>query len=149
MSHLVTIPAQFNDLQCLAEAAKALGLQFNWFNTDMQWYGRFMNDYAGADAAYQQGIPVEDYGKAQHTITVPGSDYNIGVLLDKAGHYRVYWDSWGRHGAKINQAIGAKAEKLKQAYSLHRTIQFAKSKHWNYEVETLPNGNQVVNIQTC
>ena len=35
-----------------------------------------------------------------------------------------------------------------QAYAQATTIRYAKSKGWSYEVQTLPNGNQVVNLQT-
>ena len=148
MSHIVTIPAQFNDLATLKAAAESLGLTFNIGQTKMFWYGKFMNDYHGKDAAFNQGIPVEDYGKAQHTITVPDSEYNIGVIKDLKGDYRVYWDSYGRNGKRICEKIGRQAEKLKVAYATQKAISFAKSKGWDYTVNTLPNGNQTVDIQT-
>lgn len=148
MSHLVTIPAQFNDLLTLKAAVEALGLKFNTGEKKMRWYGTFMNDYSGADAAYRQGIPVEDYGKAIHTFDVEGSEYNVGIIQDKDGNYRVYWDSWGRNGKKICDAIGTHAEKLKHEYGKQTAIKYAKSKGYDYSIQTLPNGTTTIKVQT-
>ena len=76
-----------------------------------------------------------------------GTHYTAAVTLDKEGNYCVGWDDYGS-GHALTQVLGPGARKLKQAYAQATTIRYAKSKGWSYEVQTLPNGNQVVNLQT-
>ena len=138
MSHLVTIPAQFIDLATLQHAAESLGCTFNVGNTKVEYY------YTGTAQESVQEL----YKSAQHTITVPGTCYNVGVKRNDKGHYQVFWDPAMTPGMKITALLGKGAEKLKVAYATQHAIGFAKSKGWNYTLNTLPNGNTTVEIQT-
>ena len=135
MSHIVTIPCKFTDLDTLVEAVQALGATLNMFERRATYYGT------------DHGTQRRDENKCEHTISVPGTHYTAAVTLDKEGNYCVGWDDYGS-GHALTQVLGPGARKLKQAYAQATTIRYAKSKGWSYDVQTLPNGNQVVNLQT-
>ena len=135
MSHIVTIPCKFTDLDTLVEAVQALGATLNLFERRATYYGT------------DHGTQRRDENKCEHTISVPGTHYTAAVTLDKEGNYCVGWDDYGS-GHALTQVLGPGARKLKQAYAQATTIRYAKAKGWSYEVQTHPNGNQVVNLQT-
>jgi hypothetical protein len=100
-------------LESLKEACKKLKLKFNQGAKTYRWYGRFMNDYDGADAAHKLGIDPKDYGKCSHSISVPGSDYDIGLIKNpKTGNYRLIYDFFGHNGKTIEKVVGHSCELL-------------------------------------
>lgn len=120
MSHLVTVAVEVRDLTALKKACDRLGFQFVEGATRFEWFGRWMNDYDGADAAHRHGIKPEDYGRCAHKIVVPGASYvyEIGVMPRADGRYLLALDSYD---PGLNQAVGgAGAPKLVQAYAVEK-----------------------------
>lgn len=75
MSHVSTIETVIQDLDALEQACKALGtVELVRGQTTWKWFGQFVNDYHGADAAYKHGIEPKDYGKCLHAIRVKGNE---------------------------------------------------------------------------
>ena len=114
MSHVTASETEIpeSQLDTLIEACKEFGLEFVKGQTTYKWYGRFMNDYNGADAALNNGIKPEDYGKCVHAIKLPGCQYEIGVYKHpQTGNLRLIYDFFG-DGKKIQALIGKQAEKL-------------------------------------
>ena len=80
MSHVSSVRIEIRSLEALRLACRRLGLQLNEGQKTHKWYGRWVGDYHGADAAFHHGIKPEDYGKCEHAISIPGDDeaYEIG-----------------------------------------------------------------------
>ncbi len=122
MSHVASVELEIDDLGSLKEAAKALGLEFVDGQTTYKWYGRFMNDYSGADAAHLKGIDPKEYGKCLHAMRIPGNDrsYEVGVIKSPTGKgYTLVWDFW-QGGFGLQKAIGKDGGLLKQNYAVMR-----------------------------
>lgn len=141
MSHVNGIVLQVLDLDCLWEAGRECGCVPKIGQRTHQWYGSWMNDYAGPDAAYRNTeITPDRYGKCDHAIGVPGSHYEIGVYKNTKGPgYTLAFDSYGT-GQVIVQKLGKGLEKLKQAYAVAVAVKAAKAKGWSVTRTALPNG---------
>jgi hypothetical protein len=146
MSHVVSIKTEFKDLAAVKAACDELGLVFKEGQKTIRWYGRWMNDYDAADAAYKLGIKPEQYGTCDHAIELPGCRYDIGLLRNpQTGGYRLYFDFFGP-GRQIQEKLGANGEKLLQYYAAHKTIATAKAKGWLAKRTIQPNGNITVQL---
>jgi len=141
MSHVISVNVVIADLAALERACKELGLQFLKNQKTHRWYGRWVNDYNRADAAYiQSGIKPEDYGKCEHAIGVPGSGYDIGVYKNPKGTgYVLAFDNYGT-GKFIVNRLGSGLEKLKQSYAVCRAELAAKAKGLLTQRQTLKGG---------
>lgn len=119
MSHISTVDIEINDLQALRESCKLLGLELVEGQKTYRWYGRFMNDYHGDDAAYKHGIDPKNYGKCEHAIRIPGNKkaYEIGVARKADGRLTLVWDFFcGGYG--MEEKVGKNASLLRREYSL-------------------------------
>lgn len=120
MSHVASIDIEIKDLAALKAACAEVGLQFKEGQTTYKWYGRWMNDYSGADAAFKADVSPKDYGKCAHAIGVPGNSqaYEIGVVQAKDGKYKLVWDFW-QGGFGLEKLAGPKCSHLVQSYVGH------------------------------
>lgn len=149
MSHVSYIETNITDLDALGKAAEACGLELILGQTTMKWFGRWVNDYHGADAAYQHGIDPADYGKCDHAIRVPNDKqaYEIGVLKQPDGTYRLYYDHYGQ-GAKLMARIGRHGEKLNQQYVKAKAVDMLAKKGFKLvEEEGLAGGAIKLKLQ--
>lgn len=113
MSHISKIELTIKDLTALKKACKTLGIEFKENQKTYQWYGKFMYD-----TPLPEGLKVEDLGKCDHAIRVPGSKYEIGVIKQKEG-FRLIFDYYGRSGGIIEDTCGGRnLGKIKQQYTL-------------------------------
>jgi len=149
MSHLASIDIRIDSLPALKNACAELGLTFVENQRTHEWFGQFMDDYHGTDAAYRNGIDPKTYGTCLHAIRVPGCKYEIGVVNHPSGQgLTLVYDFWGP-GQRIVEAVGKGCEKLKQFYGLHRGILEAKAKGWITQRKTCANGSiklQILNV---
>lgn len=117
MSHISKIELEVNDLGTLAQACSRLGLELIKGQKTFKWYGR------------------ED-GKCDHTIKVPGVNYEIGVI--KAGNgFELQCDYFD---AGIGKAIGQNGGLLRQAYAVERTKTEARRKGYTVIEKATPQG---------
>lgn len=119
MSHVSSMKLAINDLDALDKACKALGLELVRDQKTFRWFGRWMNDFDAADAAYRNGIDVKDYGKCEHAIRIPGNSnaYEVGIMRNKEGQLVPVWDFFcGGYG--LEEKIGKNGSKLKHEYNL-------------------------------
>lgn len=135
MSHVTAIDLEIKDIHALKLACDELGLKFKEWQKTYRWYGRWVNDYRSQDAAFNHGIKPEEYGKGEHAIEVPGSQYDIGIHK-KNDAYIMAFDFWGT-GKAIQQKLGNGGEKLKQLYGVHAAINAAKRKGWTVQRKTV------------
>ena len=142
MSHVVSIKTEFKDLAAVRAACAELGLTFKEGQKTIRWFGRWVNDYGAADAAYKLGIKPKQYGTCDHAIEVPGSDYDVGLLHNpETGGYKLYFDFWSSNGRAIQAAIGANGQKLLQYYAAHKATMEAKRKGWIVQRTMADNGS--------
>lgn len=129
MSHVSHIDLEINDLDALEKAAKSCGLELVRGQTTIRWYGSWQRDYHGDDAAYKHGISPAQYGACQHALRIPNNDkaYEVGVLDNGNGTFKIYFDHWGP-GKAIVDCIGRNGEKLKQQYVKEVTIKTLRKK---------------------
>lgn len=143
MSHVVTIAVKVKDLDALDAACKRLGLALNRGQTTYRWFGKFVGDYKGQDAANMHGIDPADYGKCDHAISVPGNTdaYEIGLVRQGDG-YRLVFDFWGKHGRTISQPVGGNSlGLLMQAYAAEKAKLEARRAGMSVTEHLLPNGS--------
>lgn len=146
MSHVVNIQLEIKDLDALEAACKALGLTYDRTATKWRWYGKWMNDYSGKDAAYKHGIEPSRYGKADAgVITVPGAHYDIGVYKTQNGYALIY-DNW-QSGGGIEKALGAGTPDLNKQYGAQVALKRLKKMGWRATAkETRVNGRLDVKV---
>lgn len=128
MSHVVAIKLEIKDLKALAEAAKALGAELIEGKKTFRWYGKWMNDYSDANAAYKNGINPADYGKCDHIISHPDCSYDIGLVKQPDGAFLVVADEW--HAGGLANVFGNGMSKLKQRYAFSVAARTMRAKGW-------------------
>lgn len=118
MSHVATVKVEVKDLDALRAACAAAGLEWREGQKTFKWFGTWVNDYDGENAAFRSGIAPADYGKCDHAIGVPGNEraYEIGVVARPDGTYALAWDFY--HGGQgLETVAGPGCSRLVQAYA--------------------------------
>lgn len=129
MSHVVAGSVVVNDLELLKKVIEKHFPKLKWMEGQKtySWFGSWQADYSKDDAAYKNGIDVEDYGKCSSAIRMDGVTYEIGVCKRKDGQgYSLVWDFWA-DGKTISDYIGKGAEKLMTEYSREYVNQYANN----------------------
>lgn len=125
MSHVTKMKLEVNDLDSLAAACERIGCELVRNQTTWKWYGRWVNDYGAEDAAYKNGISVEDYGKCLHAIRVKGNPraYEIGVVASPSGKgFALVFDFYGSAGRAIQDRVGKDGKNLERWYAAERGV---------------------------
>ena len=114
MSHVTQVDGlEVNDLDCLEEAAKELGMELVRGQKTYKWFGRHVGDYP-----MPAGFTSADMGKCDHALRVKdnNSAYEVGVVKNKNGKgFSLLFDFWAG-GYGLQDKIGQGAEKLKDQY---------------------------------
>ena len=87
-----------------------------------RWFNRYMGDYP-----LPPGMKVEDLGKCDHAIRVPGCSYEVGIISipEKPGTYKMYYDFWSSGG--LDKVIGQNGGPLKSEYT-HQVMKYLQTK---------------------
>ena len=120
MSHVSIIDVEITDLEALKNACTRMGFIFTEGKRTYKWYGQFLEGYP-----LPEGFSKEDLGTCDHAVTVPGANYEIGVVK-REKKYILLWDFWSNGGLKPK--IGDKGGLLIQAYGVEKTKLEAKRK---------------------
>jgi hypothetical protein len=129
MSHIAKIELEILDPAVLKLACERLGLQFMENQTTYSWYGTSVGD-----TPLPEGISIQDLGKCDHAIRVPGAQYEIGIVK-RDRKYILLWDFW--HQGGLEQNLGKNAGRLKQAYTIEQVRKEARLKgHRIWEQKT-------------
>jgi hypothetical protein len=118
MSHVAVVDVVVKDLDALAKACQKLGLELRIGQKTFNWYGKWVGDYNGNNAAFNHGIKPEDYGKCDHAISIPGKPdaYEIGLVDDGAGGFKLVYDFWNG-GYGIEKLAGKDCSKVVESYT--------------------------------
>jgi hypothetical protein len=141
MSHVATVEIEIKDLDALAKACEACGLEFVRDQTTFKWFGSWVKDYHAEDAAYKNGFKPEDYGKCLHAIRVPGKAdaYEIGVARRQDGKLGLLFDFWAG-GKGLIDKCGQNAGKLTQEYAAQVAMKKAKLQGFSVQRKQLQDG---------
>ena len=120
MSHISKIELVIHSLEDLKDACRQLGFEFIKNQKTFKWYGRWVGD-----TPLPEGINIEDLGKCDHAIRVPGCNYEVGVVK-RGDHYTLLWDYYSAGG--LEPKIGPNAGKIKQEYTVARVKKKARIK---------------------
>lgn len=142
LSHVAAVLAEIDSIPALEAACNELGLTFVHGQKTWKWFGQWVNDYHGQDAAYKHGIDPKEYGKCAHAIKVPGTAYEIGVKQLPNGKYQMIYDFYGP-GRQIVNAIGKGCETLVKHYGLNRAQLVARAKGLITQRKVLTTGKQI------
>jgi len=107
MSHISKIELEVKDIAILGQACTRLGLELLKNKKSFRWYGK--------------------EGSCDHAITVPGANYDIGVVKSN-DLYELNCDYFDRN---IENAIGSQGGLLKQAYAVIKTRVEARRKGYS------------------
>jgi hypothetical protein len=136
MSHISKIELVIQSLEDLKEACRMLGFEFVENQNTCKWYGRWVGD-----TPLLEGVKIEDLGKCDHAIKVPGCEYEVGVVGHQ-GNYTLLWDYY--HVGGLEQKIGPGAGKLKQAYTVARVKKEARRKGYRVVEKKLDQNIRLV-----
>ena len=136
MSHISKIELVIHSLDDLKEACRKLGFEFVEGQKSYRWYGRWVGD-----TPMPEGINVEDLGKCDHAIRIPGCLYEIGVVKQN-DRYILLWDYYSVGG--LSEKIGPNAGRLKQAYTVARVTKEARRKGYRVMEKKTEQGVRMV-----
>ena len=136
MSHISKIELVIQSLADLKEACKQLGFQFMENQKTFKWYGRWVGD-----TPIPEGVKIEDIGKCEHAIKVPGCEYEVGIIR-RSDHYILLWDYYSAGG--LEPKIGPNAGILKQAYTVARVKKKARIKGYRIREKKMDQGVRLV-----
>lgn len=145
------------DLQAIKLACEHLGLVFCEGVTTYKWYGTWVGDYHGDDAAYRK-IDPKKFGQCKHMIHLPWSaqeeadptrrPYEIGLVEMEDGTLAPVFDHYGS-GRRLMSLLGGKTcGKLMQLIDQYKvTLKAAQQKgHYVKSVERLAGGKVQIRI---
>ncbi len=114
MSHITIVSdIAITDLDILEEAANRLGYHMKK-GTSIRYHGGTQNT-------------------AEYIIEVPGTDWNIGVVKQKDGSYKLVGDTYGDRGRKVAEAV----KKIAQLYTAEATASAARKQGYSVMEEYL------------
>lgn len=117
MSHVADVQMEVKDLKALKAAVEAAGCVWLEGQKTHKWYGVFLADSAvGRDTATRRDP--KTFGKCEHAISVPGVNYEIGVVRNPDGKsYDLVYDNWGPGRGLETKFGGQGLPGLKQGYA--------------------------------
>lgn len=139
MSHIVAIDFQCKSLDAVRATCDRLGFTFCEGQTSYKWWGRWEGD-----SPLLARIRLEDLGKCDHAIRVPGSRYEVGIVKMEDGSYDLRWDYI--HGPLCNAMGGPSADKFRQAYQIEVARIEARRKGARFQEFRLPDGTVKLRI---
>jgi len=142
MSHVANVEVEINDLTALKTACGKLGLTFLEGKRTYKWFDRYLADSDVGRQTVEDGFKPEDFGKGEHAIKVPGSEYEVGVVKNPTGNgYRLIYDEYGSQGQAITKRLGGRQlTKLKTEYGVARATRHLQRSGYRVVRRVLANG---------
>lgn len=152
MSHVALVDLEITDLDDLAAAAKAIGLEFVPGQQTYRWYGQHVGDYP-----LPPGFQEDDLGKCEHALRIPQPRameiaakydglraFEIGVCRRRDGKpgWTLIWD-FIANGFGLVEVAGENLGRLKQAYAIQAARRTAIQQGFSVSnIITQPDGSQ-------
>lgn len=147
MSHVVCSQIIIHDLDLLKKALSMFPKLFwNENKKTFNWFGEWANDYRANDAAYKNGIDVDQYGTCDVCIQMEGVFYEIGVVRRKDGQgWSLVWDHYA-DGMNLSEYIGRNGELLTTAYAEEYIREYAERNGFIMDQQEDGDGNLVLTM---
>lgn len=156
MSHVAQQKVKVKSLDDLEAAVKRLGGTLHRGQKTIRWYSSgFVDDsstwkdfFSEQEAARIARLPKQEriaiinaeMSRADHVVSFPGASYDVGVMKDGDGSYRLRWDQWSGGGG-LHKFIGSDGGKLGQMYAVEAAKRAARRKGFMVKEEAQPNGH--------
>lgn len=124
LSHVADVDVKIRDLDALKTACEKRGLQLRLGQKTYKWYGRHVGDYP-----MPEGLTEKDLGKCTHAIHLNKEAYEIGLLAQSDGSYRMLWDFWSG-GYGLQNAVGKDCRDLIGDYTIEAARNAASAQQW-------------------
>ena len=139
MSHVSTIDVDVKDLNAVRRMCEREGWEFRENQKTYGWYGQSVGDYP-----IPEGVSVEDLGKCDHAIHIPGCDYEVGLIHKQGSHYTVIADLWS--GGGLEKHVGEDCGRIKQLYALEKAKIEAKKKGYLCREQAAKDGSIILTV---
>lgn len=131
MSHIAEVNLELKDLNALAKAADALGME-------LVRDARTFNYYGGAKDPCVHKLRLKNAGQGAYEI---GLRYTDGT--QKA--FAPAWDTFGQHGANLVKAVGRECVELKKRYAAE--VSAAQLRKQGYSVAITATKDQGLRVR--
>ncbi len=155
MSHVAQVNAVLKSLDIIEAAAQRLGGKLVRDQHKYRMYASgFVDDSTDWKTMFspEEGARIERLSKeervkiinkamsyADHVITFPGASYDVGVIQQNDGTYRLRWDYYGQGG--LPKYMGDRqAGKFVQAYGIEATKRAAQRKGYGVRESSKSDG---------
>jgi hypothetical protein len=131
-------------LAAFKTAVEHLGGEYLPNETNIRWYGRFLNDWDSTRAAVNR-IDSKRFGTSDAGIArFPGCNYDLGLLKNDDGSYTPYYDTYG-NGHGLTAVLGGEScMKLKDEYAAAVSTRLLARKGFRVNRTTGPKGEIVL-----
>lgn len=156
MSHVAQCKVKVKSLDTLEKAVERLGGKLHRNKSTVRWYGAgFVDDsttwkdfFSPEEAARiaklsrdeRVKIINKEMSRADHVISFPGASYDVGVMQEADGSFRLRWDQWAGGGG-LHKRIGADGGLLGQAYAIEAAKKAARNKGYLVTETRQDNGH--------
>ena len=155
MSHVAQCKVVVKSLDTLEAAVKRLGGTLHRGQTKIRWWGQFVDDsstwkqfFSAEEAARIAKLPQherkriinKEMGRADHVITFPGTTWDLGVMQESDGTFRLRWDTYSGGGG-LNKIIGSSGGLIGQAYAIEAAKKAARRKGYMITEKKEANGS--------
>jgi len=113
MSHIATVSVEIKSIHALGEACKRLGCQLVLNQKTAKFYANQTQDCA-------------------HAIKIPGTSWEVAVIDNGDGTFKLGFDGYGREGKVITKLLGDGLKGLSQEYAAQVVESQLKAKGLRY-----------------
>jgi len=125
MSHIATVKTEIKSINALGEACKRLGCQLMVCQTTARYY-------AGKKQA------------CAHAVKVPGTNWEVAVIDNGDGTFKLGFDGYGKEGKVITKLLGDGLKGLSQEYAAQVVESQLKAKGLRYTRSVNKQGAVVI-----
>lgn len=156
MSHVAQCKVVVKSISTLEKAVERLGGKLVQGQKKIRWYAMgFVDDsstwkdfFTKEEAARIARLPKserveiinKEMSRSDHAITFPGCSYDVGVMQESDGTFRLRWDQWAGGGG-LNKFIGSDGGLLGQAYAIEAAKKAARLKGYMVTETKQDNGS--------
>ncbi|MBI4090864.1 MAG: hypothetical protein HY422_02470 [Candidatus Komeilibacteria bacterium] len=124
ISHVTKVDIEIRDLDAMKAACEKRGLQLRRDQKTYRWWGHSVGDYP-----IPAGMTAADLGKCSHAIHLNDASYEIGLVAQTDGSYRMVYDFYGQ--ANLLAAVGGqKCDGLVGDYTIEAARNAAMAQGW-------------------
>lgn len=149
MSHVTDAAVKITSLDDAEAAAQRLGGKLVRGQRTMRWWGNFVDDsstwttmFAPDEVARIAKLPSNErkaiitnaMSSCDHVVSFPGASYDVGLVRQPDGTFRLRWDTYGTGG--LSRYMGKDGGRFAQAYGVEAAKRQARMLGYHVNKET-------------